>query len=93
MKVEEIVLAKYIADRVAFARGRVVTLHVGHISPSAEARSRIAFILTQLSKRNVGVVKVGPGKYALYVDSELGRRAKERNILGIISYIRIYATP
>jgi len=92
MKVEEIMLAKYIADRAKTAKGRVITIHVSHVAPTAEARGRIAYILTQLTRRNIGLVKVTNGKYLLYLDSELGRRAKERDILGVIEYFKVETT-
>jgi len=88
MEVDEIVLARYIVERVRAARGRVVTLHVSHIAHTADARGRIAYILSTLCKRGDGVVRVGHGKYVLHLDSVLGRYAKEGDILGIIRHFR-----
>jgi len=86
MRMEIVVLAKYIADRVRRARGRVVTLALRHISPVAELRSYFAYVMKQLARCGE-VEKVAPGKYALREGSETWKRAKEGDILGVVRLI------
>jgi len=86
MRAEILVLAKYVADRVRRARGRVVTIIVRHVSPTAETRGYISYVVRRLTQCGEAE-KVAPGKYVLREGSEIWRRAKKGDILGIIRLI------